>query len=148
MTDRIRYAEVVPAGVKHLNGLSLFLTNSESLDEGLRALVELRVSQINGCAYCCVLHTREARKNDVPQRQLDTVAAWREATGEFTDAERAALDWAEAMTLLAPGGPPDDVYEELLRHYDEVTATQLSLAIALMNTYNRLAVSFHSPLPE
>lgn len=116
-----------------------------SIDDRLRALVELRVSQINGCVYCVDLHTTEARAAGETQQRLDCLPVWPECP--FFDAsERAALAWAEAVTLLAETGAPDPVFEALGAHFTDQQIVDLTLIIAQMNAWNRLAVSFrHLP---
>ncbi|PJI86434.1 AhpD family alkylhydroperoxidase [Yoonia maricola] len=116
-----------------------------SIGGKLRALVELRVSQINGCAYCVDLHTTEARQaGETPQR-LDCVTVWREVPF-FDDAEKAALEWAEAITTVAKNGAPEHLYNALSDHFSEDEIVDLTLIVAQMNAWNRLAISFgHGP---
>lgn len=116
-----------------------------SIGRKLRAVIELRVSQINGCAYCVDLHTQEARlAGETPQR-LDCLTVWREVQF-FDDAEKAALEWAEAITKVASSGAPDRLYNALSDHFSENEIVDLTLIIAQMNAWNRLAISFgHSP---
>lgn len=116
-----------------------------SVDARLRALVELRVSQINGCIYCVDLHIREARAAGEPQARLDTLVGWRESP-DFDAAERAALAWAEAMTLLPQSGAPDDLFEALQAQFTDTQIVDLTLITAQMNAWNRLAVAMgHLP---
>lgn len=116
-----------------------------SIDARLRALVELRVSQINGCAYCVDLHTMEARQAGETQQRLDCLTVWREVSF-FDAAEKAALAWAEAVTLIAESGAPDSVYDGLSQYFSEQQIVDLTLIIAQMNAWNRLAISFrHLP---
>jgi AhpD family alkylhydroperoxidase len=120
--------------------------NMPSIDARLRAVIELRVSQINGCAYCVDLHTQEARKAGETQQRLDCLTVWSEVTF-FDDAEKAALAWAEAVTLIAGNGAPQPVYDALSAHFSEKQIVDLTLIIAQMNAWNRLAISF-GHLPE
>ncbi|SLN23161.1 Carboxymuconolactone decarboxylase family protein [Roseovarius albus] len=133
-----------------LNGLAIAgMAKSKdmmsSIDARLRAIVELRVSQINGCAYCVDLHTMEARQAGETQQRLDCLTVWHEVPF-FDDAEKAALAWAEAVTLIAESGASDSVYDALSPHFSEKQIVDLTLIIAQMNAWNRLAISFqHLP---
>jgi AhpD family alkylhydroperoxidase len=147
MHPRLDYPAIAPDALRNLHRLSKLLTDSPHLDERLKILLDLRVSQINGCAYCCVLHTDEAREAGIPQRALDVLAAWREAAGVFSGAERAALAWAEEVTVLGPGGPGDATYDELGQHFSPEEIVDVTLNVTLMNAYNRMAVAFRRPLP-
>jgi len=119
-----------------------------SIDRKLRAVIELRVSQINGCAYCVDLHTREARQAGETTQRLDCLTVWREVTF-FDDAEKAALAWAEAITAVATNGAPEHLYNALSEHFSEQEVVDLTLIIAQMNAWNRLAISFgHGPDAE
>lgn len=119
-----------------------------SIDPKLRALVELRVSQINGCAYCVDLHTTEARQAGETAQRLDCLTVWKEVSF-FDAAEKAALAWAEAVTTISETGAPDALYAELHHHYSEKQIVDLTLIIAQMNAWNRLAISFaHGPDPR
>jgi len=116
-----------------------------SIDRKLRAVIELRVSQINGCAYCVDLHTREARQAGETTQRLDCLTVWREVTF-FDDAEKAALEWAEAITSVATNGAPEHLYNSLSEHFSEQEVVDLTLIVAQMNAWNRLAISFgHGP---
>ena len=111
------------------------------LDPQLRLLVEVRISQINGCAYCVDMHTREARGAGETQQRLDCLVVWREVS--FFDArERAALAWAEALTLLPQTRAPDDVYAAVRDQFDDKGLADLTLAIVAMNAWNRIGVGF------
>ena len=123
-------------------------TNMQSIDDRLRALIELRVSQINGCAYCVDLHTTEARKAGETTQRLDCLTVWREVSF-FDKAEKAALAWAEAVTTVAETGAPTALYEALCASFSEQQVVDLTLIIAQMNAWNRLAISFaHLPDPR
>ena len=111
------------------------------VDHKLRALVELRVSQINGCVYCVDLHSKQARARGEIQQRLDQLPVWAESTC-FDDKERVALEWAESLTLVSDGGAPDDLYEELLEHFTEKEAVALTGVIALINAWNRISIGF------
>ncbi len=109
------------------------------LDNLIIELVFLRVSQINGCAYCLDMHAKALRKMDEPQTKLDQLAGWR-VSHAYSERERAALAWAESVTLVAATGAPDNAYEPLKAQFTEVEISDLTFAIALMNSFNRLAV--------
>ena len=112
-----------------------------SIDGDLKALVEIRVSQINGCAFCVDLHSTEARQYGVDQQLLDCLPVWRESL-LFSDAEMAALDWAESVTNISSEKDVDRKLAVLLEHFTETEVVDLTLIISLMNSLNRLAISF------
>ena len=119
-----------------------------SIDDRLRAIVELRVSQINGCAYCVDLHTTEARRAGETSQRLDCLTVWREVKF-FDEAEKAALAWAEAVTHVAGNGAPEPLYAALSAHFSDEQIVDLTLIVAQMNAWNRLAISFgHLPEPR
>ena len=134
----LNYSEI---NARAINLLLSVKKHACSLDQGLKALVELRVSQINGCAYCVDLHSNEAREAGEPQRKLDCLPAWEESD-LFTDREMAALSWAESVTNIAGSSAMGERLEVLLGHYSESEAVDLTIIIALMNCMNRLAISF------
>jgi AhpD family alkylhydroperoxidase len=107
-------------------------------------LVFLRVSQINGCAYCIDMHSRDLLSAGMPVEHLVLTAVWREAGGLFDEQERAALAWAEAVTRLGDQGVPDEAFSAAAAIFDEKQLTDLTIAIGLMNTYNRMAISFRA----
>ena len=117
-----------------------------SLDGRLRVLVQLRVSQINGCVYCVDLHSRQARDAGESQQRLDCLAAWQECPF-FSQAEHAALAWAEAVTDISKTHAPDENYQTLRRFYSDQQIVDLTLVISLMNAWNRLAIGMRR-LPE
>ena len=142
MQPRLDIETASPAGYKAMLQLNRYVEHA-GLDHVLLELVKLRASQINGCAYCLEMHGRLLREaGETPQR-LDTVAAWREAP-YFTERERAALAWTEALTRLADAGAPDAVYDEARRHFDEKELVDLTLAIVVINGWNRLMVGFRA----
>lgn len=120
-------------------------TSSGPLEARLLELVKLRASQLNGCAFCLNMHAPDARKAGVTEQQLDVLAAWREAA-VFTDRERAALAFTEAVTLLADGGVPDEVLDEAEQHFDTEELATLLFAVAEINAWNRLAVTARTPI--
>lgn len=146
MSQRINYRTARPETYQALLGLSQYIAKTFT-DAKLRALIELRVSQINGCAFCLDMHATEARHLGESQQRLDCVAAWRE-TPFFTERERAALAWAEAITLVAETRVPDDVYEEVKRHFPEPELVDLTAVIGMINLWNRMSVSFRGEPKE
>ena len=143
MTKRLDYNQIAPNGAKALGGVYGYVLQS-GLPGELVDLVYLRVSQINNCAYCLDMHTRELLKRGVKIEKLALVQAWEEGGSLFSEAERAALAWAETVTLVAETGVPDGAYEAVRRVFDEKQLVDLTIAISLMNSYNRMAISFRN----
>jgi AhpD family alkylhydroperoxidase len=141
MSTRINYRTVAADTYQVLLGVHQHLAKVN--DPKLRALVELRVSQINGCAFCLDMHANEARHLGESQQRLDCVAAFREAPF-FTDREKAALAWAESLTHVAETRAPDDVYEEVKKHFSEKELVDLTAGIGMINLWNRMSVAFRS----
>jgi AhpD family alkylhydroperoxidase len=139
MSARIDYAAVAPDFYKALMGAYMVLKKS-GFDVNLMNLVFQRVSQINGCAYCVDTHGRDLRAAGETPERLDGLAAWDESP-YFSEREKAALAWAEAVTNIATSRAPDAVYDAMRRHFSEVDATNLTYAIAMMNMLNRIAVA-------
>lgn len=138
--SRIDFYKVSPEAVKALMSLEAFVTNC-GLEQVLLELIKLRVSQINGCAFCVDLHCSDALKAGESQRRLNAIAVWHE-TPFFTDRERAALAWAETVTLLSESHVPDNLYQDVLAYFSEKETVNLTMAIITINSWNRLAVSF------
>jgi AhpD family alkylhydroperoxidase len=145
-TMRLNYREVLPDALRAMLGLER-AANSGLDDRPLLDLVKIRASQINGCAHCVRLHTAEARKAGVTDERLDMIAVWREADC-FGRAERAALAWCEALTLLPTSGAPDELYDELSQHFTSEQIVALTLAIVAINGWNRLNVGFRTPVAD
>ncbi len=145
MSARIDYREAGPQAIEALSAVGKYL-HAEKFDPKLKALVELRVSQINGCAYCLSLHTQEARALGEAQQRLDCLSAWRETTF-YTEREQAALAWAETLTLIAEKHAPQDIYDEVARHFPARELVDLTLVIVNMNAWNRIAIGFHKFVP-
>ncbi|MGH9055865.1 MAG: carboxymuconolactone decarboxylase family protein [Acidimicrobiales bacterium] len=145
---RLSIREVDPDAYRAVRGLSQYVRVG-GLDEKLRALVDIRASQINHCAWCLDMHVAEARKAGIEQRQIDLVAAWREAGTLFSQREQAALALTEAVTLISEGGVPDEVWNGARAVFDEKESVQLLMAIATINVYNRMNVTVRTVLgPE
>ena len=140
MTKRIDYYQVCPEMITKLRGVTKDLEHC-SLNPLLRALVELRVSQVNGCAYCVDLHAREARHRGETQQRLDSLPVWRESPF-FTDREKSAFAWSESLTRIADTHAADADYESVRQHFTDVEVVELSLAISLANFWNRMAGGF------
>lgn len=142
MDARIDYVKASPAAAKAMFALQAAV-NASGLEASLQELIKLRVSQINGCAFCIDLHFREATaKGEKPER-LYLLDAWREAP-VYTDRERAALGWAEAVTLVSQTRVPDDVYAEARKFFAEPELVNLNLAVVAINGWNRFAISFRA----
>jgi AhpD family alkylhydroperoxidase len=116
---------------------------SSGLEPSLLELVKIRASQINGCAYCIDMHTKDARARGESEQRIYALAAWRE-TPFFTDRERAALAWAEALTAIADEGAPDNLYEEAREQLEESELVALTFAVITINSWNRLAIAFRA----
>lgn len=139
MKQRFNYYKQAPKAVEALRGLQAYV-DSSGLEHSLIELVKLRASQINGCAYCVDMHTRDARKAGETEQRLYAVAVWREAPF-FTPRERAGLAWCEALTLISHDHVPDAVYDEARQHFSEKELVDLSFAVVAINGWNRMAVS-------
>jgi AhpD family alkylhydroperoxidase len=139
MEERLNYAKLTPEATKAMYSLGAYLARC-GLEKGLLELVKIRVSQINGCAFCLDMHTKDARAEGETEQRIYALNAWRE-TPFFTDRERAALAWAEAVTRIGDG-VPDPVYEEAIRHFTEKELADLTWAVVAINGWNRIAISF------
>jgi AhpD family alkylhydroperoxidase len=142
MQPRIEYGKVAPGAVAAMSRLEQYVHESE-LEPALVELVKVRASQINGCAYCIDMHSKDARSRGESEQRLYELVAWRE-TPFFTERERAALAWAEAVTQVSDGHVPDDVYEMARAQFSEKDLVDLTLAIVAINGWNRLAISFRT----
>ncbi|MFU0503046.1 carboxymuconolactone decarboxylase family protein [Pseudaminobacter sp. NGMCC 1.201702] len=120
--------------------------NECGLEKGLLHLIKLRASQINGCSFCVDMHSREARQDGETEQRLYLVVAWKESP-LFTTRERAAFAWTEAVTRIADAGVSDQLYEETRKHFSEEEMTKLTVALGMINVWNRLCVSFHAIHP-
>jgi len=143
MSKRLDYLQIAPAGVKALGGVYGYVMQS-GLSAVLVDLVYLRISQINNCAYCLDMHTRDLLKKGERIEKLALVQAWAEDGDLFDARERAALAWAETVTRVAETGVPDEAYRAARTVFDERELVDLTIAIGLMNAYNRMAISFRN----
>jgi AhpD family alkylhydroperoxidase len=143
MTRRLDYNQIAPAGMKALGGVYGYIIQS-GLSPALVEMVYLRISQINNCAYCLDMHTRDLLKKGEKIEKLALVQAWRESGNLFDQRERAALAWAETVTRVAETNVPDQGYQAARAVFDERELVDLTIAISLMNAYNRMAISFRN----
>ena len=141
MTQRVDYQKLSAAGLRALGGVYVYIENS-GLPKTLIDLVFLRASQINGCAYCIDLHSRDLLKGGVAVEKMMLVSAWREAGDIFTDKEKAALQWAESVTLISQTHAPDEDFAAVSAQFQPKEISDLTLAIGVINTYNRLSIGF------
>ena len=143
MEQRFNYFKAAPDAYKALSGVEAYL-HSCGLEERLLHLIKLRTSQINGCAFCLDMHSKDLRAIGETEQRLYTLDAWRECPW-FTERERAALAWTEALTLITQGHVPDAVYEEARKQFNEKELSDLSIAITTINTWNRLSIASRTP---
>jgi AhpD family alkylhydroperoxidase len=140
MSARIDIAKYLNSGL----GRAMLQLSSEAgkgVEKPLFELVKIRASQINGCAYCIDMHTKEARAAGETEQRIYALNAWRE-TPFFTERERAALEWTEAVTLVADTHVPDEIYERVAAHFKEAELVALTFAVVVINSWNRLSISF------
>lgn len=142
MEARLNPYKVVPQLYSPLAALQKYV-DSCGLERPLLELVRMRSSQINGCAYCLDMHTKDARALGETEQRLYLLSAWRESPF-YTDRERAALEWTEAVTLVSETNVPDEVYERVKAHFTPEELVNLTAAIAMINTWNRLSVAFRA----
>jgi AhpD family alkylhydroperoxidase len=140
MAERLSYAKGFPEGIQAILNLEKVI-RAGGLEPGLYELVKIRASQMNGCAYCLDMHTKDARAAGETEQRIYALSAWHE-TPFFTPRERAALAWTEALTNIQEGHAPDEVYEQVRREFDEAELVKLTLAITQINTWNRIAIAF------
>ena len=143
MNPRVDITKYLTSGL----GRAMFALSSEAearLERSLFELVKIRASQINGCAYCIDMHTKDARLAGETEQRIYALNAWRE-TPFFTDRERAALEWTEAVTRVAETHVPDEIHERVAAQFDEAELVALTFGVVVINGWNRLAVSFRAP---
>jgi AhpD family alkylhydroperoxidase len=140
VTQRIHLQQVAPEAYRSMAALQHFVDQS-TLPRELLELVRMRASQINGCAYCLDMHSKDATALGVPAQKLFVLDAWREAPF-YSDRERAALEWTEAVTLISRGQAPDEVYDAVRPHFSGRELAELTMAIITINGWNRLAIGF------
>ena len=142
MTSRVEFDKAAPGVIQAMLGLEKYLHDC-GLESSLLNLVKMRASQINGCAYCLDMHSKDARAAGETEQRLYLLNAWREAPF-YSDRERAALEWTEALTKITEGHVPDAVYTVVREQFKEKELADLSLAIVAINGWNRLAISFRA----
>jgi AhpD family alkylhydroperoxidase len=140
MAERINAHQVAPDAYQAMGALQHFV-NQSTLPRELLELARMRASQINGCAYCMDMHSKDAMALGIPAQKLFVLDAWREAPF-YTDRERAALEWTEAVTLIAEHQVPDAVYQAVQPHFSDRELIELTMTIITINGWNRLAISF------
>jgi AhpD family alkylhydroperoxidase len=141
----MNFYQAAPEAIKALSEIESLIQGS-GLEQSLIELVRTRALQINGCAFCINMHTQDARKRGETEQRLYLLNAWREAP-VYTDRERAALAWTEAVTLIAETHAPDDIYAEVRTHFSEAETANLTMLVATINAWNRLAISFRAVPP-
>lgn len=140
MDPRLKYGELAPDGMAKMRELEHYLNTGTGLEASLLGLVRLRVSLMNGCEYCIHIHSAELRKLNEPAERIDGLAEWRNSD-LYTQRERAALAWAEAVTNIQDGHAPDVVYDAVRAHFNDVETVNLTLVITTINAWNRLAIA-------
>jgi AhpD family alkylhydroperoxidase len=143
MDARLEIGKVAPGAYKAMREFSAY-TATTGLPAGLVELVEIRASQLNGCAFCLQMHTKAARERGESEDKITLLPAWREAP-VYSARERAALAWTEAVTLVAEGHVPDDVYAAARREFSEKELVELTMVVTIINGWNRLMVAFRVP---
>jgi AhpD family alkylhydroperoxidase len=146
MTPRIDYHAAAPKAARALGQLS-FVAGS-TLDKRLKELVNLRISQINGCAFCIDMHWADLLKQGVEARRVNAVAGWREAFRFFDEKERAALAWAEAVNAIPQRVPSEEEFQAVKQHFSDAEIADLSFSVTAIRAWNMLNASFHMPVPE
>ena len=145
MQSRVNFAKAAPDAYKAVAALDSYVKGS-GIEPRLIHLIKLRASQINGCAYCVDMHTKEARHSGLSHQWINLVCVWRESP-HFDERERAVLGWTEALTNVAETRAPDDAYEALKAHFNEEEMTKITVAIGAINVWNRLCVGFRALPP-
>jgi AhpD family alkylhydroperoxidase len=143
MEPRIDYLKVAPPGAAQaMYGLENYVRNC-GLEHSLLELMKVRASQLNGCAYCIDMHSKDARAAGETEQRLYLLDAWRESPF-YSERERAALEWTEALTLISTNHVPDELYERVSKHFTEAEMVNLSMAVIAINGWNRLSISFRA----
>ncbi len=140
MEPRLDYSKTLPEGLRAVNALDRYSANC-GLEKPLLELIKLRTSQINGCAYCVDMHSKDARSKGESEQRLYSLSVWREAP-YYTERERAALALTESVTLIATQRVTDDVYAEASRHFSDEELVKLLIGISIINIWNRFAITF------
>ncbi len=143
MQKRLDYYNLAPDAVKGMQEIEKYVAAS-GLERSLYELVKTRASQMNGCAYCIDMHTKDARKAGETEQRLYALPAWRE-TPFYTARERAALEWTEALTFISQNHITDNLYNRVAKHFNEKELIALTMAIVAINGWNRLSIAFATP---
>ena len=146
MKQRIDYRKGAPEGIAALRGLESYVRHC-GLPSKLVELVKMRASQINGCAHCLDMHSKDARAAGETEQRLYLLAGWREAPF-YDERERAALEWTETLTRIADRGVPDELYDRARRQFSDKELVDLTLAVIAINGWNRLAIPFRAPVGD
>jgi AhpD family alkylhydroperoxidase len=146
MEPRISYQQASPGAIAAMMNLERYVREC-GLEHSLLHLLKLRASQINGCAYCVDMHSKDARALGESEQRLHLLTVWREAP-VFTDRERAALAWTEAVTRISEGGTTDELFAQLREHFSEKEIVDLTMTVVAINGWNRLAISFRPEVGE
>ena len=142
--QRLNHTTASPEGYQKLLAVSAFLAHS-GLDANLLELISIRASEINGCAWCLDYHTKRLRHRGETEQRIYLLSGWRDAP-VYSPRERAALEWTEALTLIAGHPVPDDLYQRAREHFSEAELANLTIAVGLINVWNRINVAFHTDL--
>lgn len=142
--ERMNFFAKSGTAMRAMNGFSSYLSKSV-IDQKLQHLIYIRVSQINGCAFCLDMHTKDLRVMGETEQRMLMLGAWHDATRLYTDRERAALAWAEALTKIAGGEVSDKIYAETASHFSEQEMADLTICVIAINSYNRINVAFRTP---
>ena len=145
LQQRLSAAKIAPEGYKTLSDVEAYLYRC-GLERSLIELVKMRASQINGCAYCLDMHSRDARRAGETEQRLYLLDAWQESS-LYTPRERAALEWTEAVTRIADTHAPDAAYDALRPHFTEKEIVDLTILVGMINLWNRIAIGFRYELP-
>lgn len=146
--ERLSLRDADPEAYRAMGGLSRYV-HEGPLEPGLLALVDIRASQINGCAWCLDMHSAEARDAGIDQRKLDLIPAWHETGDLFTAREQAAIAFAEEVTLISDGGVSDEVWDMVRAEFDDKEIVSLVMAVGAINVWNRMNISMRTPIgPE
>lgn len=145
MNPRLEYMKIAPKAMQSMSIFSESINSICILEPKLVELVKLRASQINGCAYCIDIHVKDAKSRGEQDQRLYLLSTWRESPG-YTERERAALAWTEAVTMVSEGQVPQQVFDEVRAHFSEEEMVHLTLQVVAINSWNRIAISFR-PVP-
>lgn len=146
MQVRLDYTKAAPDAFKAVYALEQYVSRDSGLPARLLHLIKIRASHINGCAYCIDMHVKEARRSGLSEQWINLINVWRESP-LFDEKERAVLEWTEAVTNISATSTPDTVYDPLKAHFSDEEITKLTVAIGMINVWNRLSIGFRSLHP-